>query len=110
MRGDIDGLPIQEQAGLPCASETPGYMHGCGHDYNMTTAFGAVLLLQGRRNRFAGTVKLIFQPAEESRGTAGNPTGAGRDQHRRGEQIPHHHPRPRHACRPPAPRSPKTAR
>lgn len=42
----------------------------------MTTAFGAVLLLQGRRNRFAGTVKVIFQPAEESRGAAGNPTGA----------------------------------
>lgn len=65
IRGDIDGLPITEESGVPYASVNEGYLHGCGHDYNMTVALGAALLLQRRRDQFAGTVKVIFQPAEE---------------------------------------------
>lgn len=78
LRGDIDGLPITENTGLPYASETPGLMHGCGHDFNLTVALGAAILLRRRaeNNELQGTVKIIFQPAEEGRATATRPTGA----------------------------------
>lgn len=76
VRGDIDALPIQEDTGVPYASVNPGYLHGCGHDYNLTTALGAALLLSERRNDFAGTAKVIFQPAEEVAATKEIPTGA----------------------------------
>ncbi|MBW3078208.1 amidohydrolase [Bifidobacterium simiiventris] len=76
VRGDIDALPIQEDTGVPYASLNPGYLHGCGHDYNLTTALGAALLLAERRDEFAGTVKVIFQPAEEVAATKEIPTGA----------------------------------
>lgn len=78
LRGDIDGLPITEDTGLPYASENPGLMHGCGHDFNLTVALGAAILLQRRakNNELQGTVKIIFQPAEEGRATATRPTGA----------------------------------
>lgn len=76
IRGDIDGLPITEESGVPYASVNEGYLHGCGHDYNMTVALGAALLLQRRRDQFAGTVKVIFQPAEEVSADKNTPTGA----------------------------------
>ncbi|MBT1180196.1 amidohydrolase [Bifidobacterium vespertilionis] len=76
VRGDIDALPIVEQTGLPYASLNDGYLHGCGHDYNLTTALGAALLLADRRKAFSGTVKVIFQPAEEVAATEETPTGA----------------------------------
>lgn len=76
IRGDIDGLPITEESGVPYASVNEGYLHGCGHDYNMTVALGAALLLQRRRDQFAGTVKVIFQPAEEVSVDKNTPTGA----------------------------------
>ncbi|KAB8290932.1 amidohydrolase [Bifidobacterium avesanii] len=76
VRGDIDGLPITEQTGVPYASLNEGYLHGCGHDYNLTTALGAALILAARRDSFAGTVKVIFQPAEEVAATKEVPTGA----------------------------------
>ena len=76
LRGDIDGLPITENTGLPYASEHAGYMHGCGHDFNLTVALGAAIELQAARNTLAGTIKVIFQPAEEGRVTKERPTGA----------------------------------
>jgi len=76
IRGDIDGLPIEEDTGLPYASVNKGFLHGCGHDYNMTVALGAALWLHERRHDFAGTVKVIFQPAEEVSADKDTPTGA----------------------------------
>lgn len=76
IRGDIDGLPITENTGLPYASENEGLMHGCGHDFNMTVAVGAAILLQERRDTLHGTVKVILQPAEEGKATKERPTGA----------------------------------
>lgn len=76
LRGDIDALPIPEETGLPYASENPGVMHACGHDYNMTSALGAALLLHRTRDTFAGTVKVIFQPAEEAAADENTPTGS----------------------------------
>ena len=65
LRADIDALPIQEQTSLPYASETPGVMHACGHDFHATCMLGAALLLKEREASLSGTVKVIFQPAEE---------------------------------------------
>lgn len=65
LRTDIDALPIAEQTGLPFASVNPGKMHACGHDLHMTSMLGAALLLKERENELNGTVKIIFQPAEE---------------------------------------------
>ncbi|WP_338069763.1 amidohydrolase [Bifidobacterium santillanense] len=78
IRGDIDGLPIVENTGLDYASENPGLMHGCGHDFNLSVALGAAVLLKRRADAgdLAGDVKIIFQPAEEGRATAERPTGA----------------------------------
>ena len=64
LRGDMDALPIQEDTGLPYASRTPGLMHACGHDGHTTMLLGAAQHLAATRN-FSGTLKLIFQPAEE---------------------------------------------
>jgi len=65
LRADMDALPIQEQTSLPYASETPGVMHACGHDFHMSCMLGAALLLKEREVSLPGTVKVIFQPAEE---------------------------------------------
>ena len=65
LRADMDALPITEQTGLPFASETPGVMHACGHDAHMACLLGAARILQETKNRWKGTVKLIFQPSEE---------------------------------------------
>lgn len=65
LRADIDALPIQEQTGLPYASETPGIMHACGHDFHASCMLGAALLLKEREPALPGTIKIIFQPAEE---------------------------------------------
>jgi len=72
LRADIDALPIEEQSGLEYASETPGVMHACGHDFHAACMLGAALLLKEREARLPGTVKIIFQPAEEIN------TGAGK--------------------------------
>ena len=66
LRSDIDALPIMEETGLPYSSETPGRMHACGHDFHITAGIGTAFLLQERRRELAGTVKLLFQPGEES--------------------------------------------
>ena len=65
LRCDIDALPIVEQTDLPYKSETEGHMHACGHDLHITAGIGAAILLQERKAQFRGTVKFIFQPAEE---------------------------------------------
>lgn len=64
VRGDIDALPIQEDTGLPFASETPGVMHACGHDVHATWTVGAAHLLAARPA--TGDVVVILQPAEET--------------------------------------------
>lgn len=65
LRCDIDALPITEQTQLDYRSEIAGHMHACGHDLHITAGIGAAILLQERREEFSGTVKFIFQPAEE---------------------------------------------
>ena len=63
LRGDIDALPISEETGLPFASTRPGVMHACGHDMHAAWTVAAGMLLA--RDPAAGTVTLVFQPAEE---------------------------------------------
>jgi hippurate hydrolase len=69
LRADMDALQIPEATGKPYASKHPGLMHACGHDGHTTMLLGAARWLAANRD-FAGTVHLIFQPAEEGRGGA----------------------------------------
>lgn len=71
LRADMDALPIQEETGLPFASEVPGVMHACGHDGHTAILMGAVKLLTSQKDKLKGNVRFIFQPAEEL-----NPGGA----------------------------------
>ena len=66
VRADIDALPIHEETGLSFASRKPGVMHACGHDAHAAMAVAAASALARRRNEFSGTVRFIFQPAEEA--------------------------------------------
>jgi hippurate hydrolase len=68
LRADMDALPILEDTGLPFSSETEGKMHACGHDGHTSILVGAAHALSGMRDRLGGTVKFIFQPAEEGGG------------------------------------------
>ena len=70
LRADMDALAMTEATGLPYASETPGRMHACGHDGHTAMLLGAAQWLAAHRDRFAGTVHVVFQPAEESLGGA----------------------------------------
>ena len=65
LRADMDALPLQEQTGLPFASQVDGVMHACGHDTHVAMLLGAARLLRERRNAIAGSVLLVFQPGEE---------------------------------------------
>ncbi|MBD3921578.1 amidohydrolase [Paenibacillus sp. PR3] len=65
LRADIDALPIQEETELPFASAIPGVMHACGHDFHTASILGAAYLLKAREAELTGTVRLLFQPAEE---------------------------------------------
>ncbi len=68
LRADMDALPIHEETGLPFASKLEGKMHACGHDGHTSMLVGAAHALSGMRERFNGTVKFFFQPAEEGGG------------------------------------------
>lgn len=70
LRADMDALPVKEQTGLPFASQHDGVMHACGHDAHTAMLLGAAKVLAQIRECLPGTVKLIFQPAEE-----GTPAG-----------------------------------
>src|SRR5688500_18747938 len=65
LRADMDALPLQEDTGLPFASEIDGAMHACGHDTHVAMLLGAAALLAERRDQLAGRVLLMFQPGEE---------------------------------------------
>ena len=66
LRADIDALPIVEHTGLSFASKTKGVMHACGHDLHQTSLLGAAKRLKQLESELTGTVKLIFQQAEET--------------------------------------------
>lgn len=66
IRADIDALPIQEETNLPYASKIDGRMHACGHDFHTAAIIGAAYLLKEKEFSLSGTVRFIFQPAEES--------------------------------------------
>ncbi|MCG2787609.1 MAG: amidohydrolase [Anaerolineae bacterium] len=70
LRFDIDALPITEDTGAEYASQTPGLMHACGHDGHAAIGLTVARLLHAQRENFAGTLKLVFQPAEEGMGGA----------------------------------------
>ncbi|MBV9386183.1 MAG: amidohydrolase, partial [Chroococcidiopsidaceae cyanobacterium CP_BM_ER_R8_30] len=70
IRADMDALPIQEENDVPYRSQHDGVMHACGHDGHTTIALGTAYYLSQHRNQLAGTVKMIFQPAEEGPGGA----------------------------------------
>ena len=76
IRGDMDALPIAEETGLSYDSKN-GYMHACGHDLHTSMMLGAAKLLKQHENEIKGTVKLMFQPAEENLQGAKAMIGAG---------------------------------
>src|SRR5204862_6577209 len=65
VRTDMDALPIQETIDVPYKSQTPGVKHACGHDVHMTVELGVAEVLSKMREQISGTIKFIFQPAEE---------------------------------------------
>ncbi len=65
LRADMDALPIQEENQASYASQHPGVMHACGHDAHTAMLLGVARVLADRRAQLAGTVKFMFQPAEE---------------------------------------------
>ena len=70
IRGDMDALPMPEDTGLEFSSENPGAMHACGHDLHMAMLLGAAKLLKEHEDEIEGTVKICFQPNEETFGGA----------------------------------------
>ncbi|HBB35768.1 MAG TPA: amidohydrolase [Cyanobacteria bacterium UBA8803] len=70
IRADMDALPIQEENDVPYRSQHQGIMHACGHDGHTAIALGTTYYLSRHREDFVGTVKIIFQPAEEGPGGA----------------------------------------
>ena len=66
----MDALPIEETSGLDFSSKNKGVMHACGHDGHMAMLLGAAKILSENRNKYNGTVRFIFQPAEEGLGGA----------------------------------------
>lgn len=66
IRADMDALPIEESIETSYKSIHPGKMHACGHDAHMTWVLGCAMILSRMRDKFSGTVKFLFQPAEEN--------------------------------------------
>jgi amidohydrolase len=77
LRADMDALPIQEASGLEYASCHAGIMHACGHDGHTATLLGTAQVLSELREYLPGSVKFIFQPAEETVGGADGMVAAG---------------------------------
>lgn len=77
IRTDIDALPVTEQTGLAYASLTPGVMHACGHDMHTAILLGTAAVLKQNADTLPGTVKLFFQPSEETIGGARQMIDAG---------------------------------
>jgi len=71
LRADMDGLPIQEASDVDFRSKVDGTMHACGHDTHVAMLLGAARLLSDHRKELCGTVKFLFQPAEEHGGRGG---------------------------------------
>ena len=69
-RADMDALPVPEKSALPYASKTDDVMHACGHDTHMAIGLGLAEALSARREELAGSVRFVFQPAEEAAGGA----------------------------------------
>lgn len=65
LRADMDALPIEEANEVPYKSTKPGVMHACGHDAHTASLLGTAQILNQLKSEFGGTIKLIFQPAEE---------------------------------------------
>jgi len=83
LRADIDALPVDDASRTAWSSTRPGFSHACGHDGHMAMLMGAVEVLLGMRERIPGSVRFVFQPAEEE-------TGGGKRMVRAGllEQAP----------------------
>jgi len=78
VRADMDALPVNEPEDRPYVSSHKGFMHACGHDAHMTIALGAAKYLAANRKDLRGSVKFLFQPAEETTGGAANMIADGR--------------------------------
>jgi amidohydrolase len=70
LRFDMDALPITEENATDYVSQTPGVMHACGHDGHVAIGLGVAALLARHRSELSGSVKFVFQPAEEGMGGA----------------------------------------
>ncbi|MCQ2561861.1 MAG: amidohydrolase [Clostridia bacterium] len=68
LRSDIDALPVQEETGLPFASENPGVMHACGHDGHMSMLLTTAKIMSQHKDEIPGTVMFLFQTNEEDAG------------------------------------------
>ena len=70
LRADMDALPIKETSGLDFSSKNEGVMHACGHDGHMAMLLGAAKIFSDNEQSYNGTIRFIFQPAEEGEGGA----------------------------------------
>ncbi len=77
VRGDIDALPLDEQADVPFRSTVPDVMHACGHDVHSTMAVGVAVAAWDRRDELPGTLRVVLQPAEEAEPLGGRALVAG---------------------------------